>query len=154
MVNYTTSIPYHCKSSNQTSTRIAWAKGPIGTRGPGSQWVPTGPMPVPDLAVVTSQLQPHAVASEPPCKFARTPSRPAGRSLPASVGVPAPVRRPLTLCAAATISPPPTRRAASTARLTRLLLSSDLLRVAALGGGWSRCLGSGFAIVVGGLIGK
>ena len=32
---------------------------------------------------------------------------------------------------AATISPPPTRRAASTARLTRLLLSSDLLRVAA-----------------------
>ena len=26
---------------------------------------------------------------------------------------------------------------ASTARLTRLLLSSDLLRVAALGGGWS-----------------
>jgi len=34
---------------------------------------------------------------------------------------------------AATISPPPTRRAASTARLTRLLLSSDLLRVP----GWS-----------------
>ena len=36
-------------------------------------------------------------------------------------------RRPLTLSAAVTISPPPTRRAASTARLTRLLLSSDLL---------------------------
>ena len=36
------------------------------------------------------------------------------------------------------ISPPPTRRAALTARLTRLLLSRDLLRVA----GWS-CLGSG-----------
>ena len=34
---------------------------------------------------------------------------------------------------AATISPPPTRRAASTARLTRLLLSSDLLCVC----GWS-----------------
>ena len=33
----------------------------------------------------------------------------------------------------ATISPPPTRRAASTARLTRLLLSSDVLRVS----GWS-----------------
>ena len=46
------------------------------------------------------------------------------------------------------ISPPPTRRAASTARLTRLLLSSDLLRVAA----WvavGLCLGSGFALVVG-----
>jgi hypothetical protein len=52
--------------------------------------------------------------------------------------------------AAATISPPPTRRAASTARLTRLLLSSDLLRVAA----WvavGLCLGSGFAVVVGSL---
>jgi hypothetical protein len=36
-------------------------------------------------------------------------------------------------CDESTISPPPTRRAASTARLTRLLLSSDLLRV----GGWS-----------------
>ena len=62
----------------------------------------------------------------------------------------APARRPLTLCAAATISPPPTRRAASTARLTRLLLSSDLLRVAA----WvvvGLCLGSGFALVVGSL---
>ena len=33
---------YHCKSSNQTSTRIAWAKGPIGTRVPGT-WVPVGP---------------------------------------------------------------------------------------------------------------
>ena len=54
-----------------------------------------------------------------------------GRSLPASVGVPAPARRPLTLSAAATISPPPTRRAASTARLTRLMLSSYLLHVAA-----------------------
>jgi hypothetical protein len=53
--------------------------------------------------------------------------------------------------AAATISPPPTRRAASTARLTRLLLSSDLLRVVdwvAVG----LCLGSGFALVVGGLL--
>ena len=41
-------------------------------------------------------------------------------------------------------------RAASTARLTRLLLSSDLLRVAA----WvvvGLCLGSGFALVVGSL---
>ena len=37
-------------------------------------------------------------------------------------------RRPPTF-SAATISPPPTRRAASTARWTRLLLSSDLLRV-------------------------
>ena len=56
-----------------------------------------------------------------------------------------------TLCAAATISPPPTRRAASTARLTRLLLSSDLLRAAA----WvavGLCLGSGFALVVGSLL--
>jgi hypothetical protein len=55
------------------------------------------------------------------------------------------------LNAAATIKPPPTRRAASTARLTRLLLSSDLLRVAA----WvavGLCLGSGFALVVGGLL--
>ena len=46
---------------------------------------------------------------------------------------------------------PPTRRAASTARLTRLLLSSDLLHVAA----WvavGLCLGSGFALVVGGLL--
>jgi len=50
------------------------------------------------------------------------------RSLPASVGAPAPLLRLPTL-RAATISPPPTRRAASTARLTRLLLSSDLLRV-------------------------
>ena len=38
-----------------------------------------------------------------------------------------------TYVRAATISPPPTRRAASTARLTRLLLSSDLLCVS----GWS-----------------
>ena len=38
-----------------------------------------------------------------------------------------------TSFSAATISPPPTRRAASTARLTRLLLSSDLLCVS----GWS-----------------
>ena len=55
------------------------------------------------------------------------------------------------MCAAATISPTPTRRAASTARLTRLLLSSDLLRVAA----WvavGLCLGSGFALVVGSLL--
>ena len=39
----------------------------------------------------------------------------------------------------------------ATARLTRLLLSSDLLRVAA----WvavGLCLGSGFALVVGGLL--
>ena len=51
------------------------------------------------------------------------------------------------------ISPPPTRRAASTARLTRFLLSSDLLRVAA----WvavGLCLGSGFALVVGSLLKK
>ena len=51
----------------------------------------------------------------------------------------------LPVASAATISPPPTRRAASTARLTRLLLSSDLLRVAA----WvavGLCLGSGFAV--------
>ena len=67
----------------------------------------------------------------PLCSARQSPSWPAGRSLPASVGVPAPARRPLALSAAATISPPPTRRAASTARLTRLLLSSDLLRVAA-----------------------
>ena len=80
----------------------------------------------------------------PLCSARRSPSRPAGRSLPASVGAPAPARRPPTL-SAATISPPPTRRAASTARLTRLLLSSDLLRVAA----WvavGLCLGSGFAL--------
>ena len=55
------------------------------------------------------------------------------RSLPASVGAPAPARRPPTFSlpsfSAATTSPPPTRRAASTVRLTRLLLSSDLLRV-------------------------
>ena len=83
----------------------------------------------------------------PLCSARRSPSRPAGRSLPASVGAPAPARRPPTL-SAATISPPPTRRAASTARLTRLLLSSDLLRVAA----WvavGLCLGTGFAFVVG-----
>ena len=41
----------------------------------------------------------------------------------------APARRPLTLCAAATISPPPTRRAASTAQSTRLLRCSALVRV-------------------------
>ena len=82
----------------------------------------------------------------PLCSARRSPSRPAGRSLPASVGAPAPARRPPTL-SAATISPPPTRRAASTARLTRLLLSSDLLRVAA----WvavGLCLGSGFLSLV------
>ena len=82
------------------------------------------------------------------CSARRSPSRPAERSLPASVGAPAPARRPPKLSAAGlpaclpaagrhaderTISPPPTRRAASTARLTRLLLSSDLLRVT----GWS-----------------
>ena len=46
---------------------------------------------------------------------------------------------------------PDPARAASTARLTRLLLSSDLLRVAA----WvavGLCLGSGFSFVVGGLL--
>ena len=68
----------------------------------------------------------------PPCFARRSPSQPAGRWPPASVGAPAPLRRPPTF-SAATISPPPTRRAASTARLTRLLLSSDLLCVS----GWS-----------------
>ena len=45
-------------------------------------------------------------------QLSKSPSRPAGRSLPASVGAPAPARRPPTL-SAATISPPPTRHAAS-----------------------------------------
>ena len=43
----------------------------------------------------------------------RSPSQHVGRSLPASVGAPAPPRRPSTL-SAATTSPPLTRRAAST----------------------------------------
>ena len=42
VVNYTTYIPYHCRSCNQTSARIAWAKGPIGTVVPGTV-VPMGP---------------------------------------------------------------------------------------------------------------
>ena len=42
MVKYTTYIPYHCRSCNQTSARIAWAQGPIGTVVPGTV-VPMGP---------------------------------------------------------------------------------------------------------------
>ena len=74
------------------------------------------------------------------CFFSKTrsPREPTGENqgpssnFLGSIGAPAPLRRPPTF-SAATISPPPTRRAASTARLTRLLLSSDLLRVS----GWS-----------------
>ena len=85
----------------------------------------------------------------PPCSARRSPSRPAGRWPPASVGAPAPLRRPPTF-SAATISPPPTRRAASIARWTRLLLSSDLFRLT----GWScsgLCLASSLPVVVVGL---
>ena len=42
VVNYTTYVPYHCRSCNQTSARIAWAQGPVGTVVPGTV-VPTGP---------------------------------------------------------------------------------------------------------------
>ena len=68
----------------------------------------------------------------------QSPSQHVGRSPPASVGAPAPPRRPSTW-SPATTSSPLTRRAASTAQSIRLLVRSDLVCVL-----WSvRGLGSG-----------
>ena len=81
---------------------------------------------------------PSSFLPVPPCSARRSPSQHVGRSPPASVGAPAPPRRPSTW-SPATTSSPLTRRAASTAQSIRLLLRSDLVCVL-----WSvRGLGSG-----------
>ena len=66
---------------------------------------PTQAPGVPYRPIAADEARAEPRRGVPPCSARRSPSQHVGRSLPASVGAPAPPRRPSTLSAAMT-SPP------------------------------------------------